>query len=70
MEAALEIISDLSDIRNMNILIGFIILDELKVHFLCEEELQEEVHQFSIFFKLKELIGEHGHTAADHQLSS
>lgn len=44
VEAALEIISDLRDIRNVNVLIGFIILDELEVHFLGEEELQEEVH--------------------------
>lgn len=70
MEAALEVIRDLRNIRHMDVLVGLVILDELKVHLLSEEELQVEVHQFGIFLELKEVIGEHAHTAADHELSS
>lgn len=70
MEAALEVVGDLSDIGNVDVLVGLIILDELEVHFLGEEELQEEVHQLGVFLKLEEVVGEHGHTTADHQLSS
>lgn len=66
MEATLKVIRNLRNIRNMDILVGLIILHELKVHLLCEEELQEEIHQFSIFLELKEVICEHGHTAADY----
>lgn len=66
MEATLKVISDLRNIRNMHILVRLIILHELEVHLLREEELQEEIHQLSVFLELKEVIREHGHTSADY----
>jgi hypothetical protein len=45
MEAALKVVSYLSDVRNINVLIAFIIVfREIKVDFLCEEKFQEKVH--------------------------
>lgn len=45
MEATLQIISYLSNIRNVHILVIFIVIFcELEIYFLGEEEFQEEVH--------------------------
>jgi hypothetical protein len=45
MEATLEIVCYLSNIRNINILIVLVVIFcELEINFLTEKELQEEVH--------------------------
>jgi hypothetical protein len=45
MKATLEIVSYLSNIRNINILIVLVIIfSKLEINFLTEKELKEEVH--------------------------
>ena len=48
MEAALEIIGYLCDVRHVDILDAVVVPlpGELKIDFLREEELQEELHEF------------------------
>ena len=71
MEAALQIIRYLSDIRHVHVLVTLIVVfGELEINFLGEEEFQEEVHQFTILLLLEILVSEHRDTAADHQFPS
>ena len=70
MEAALEIIGYLCDVRHVDILDSVVVPlpGELKIDFLREEELQEELHEFRVLFLLEVLVREHEHASADQQL--
>jgi uncharacterized membrane protein YfhO len=71
MEAALQVISNLSNVRHLDILIAFvIILGELEVHLIREEVFEEEVHQFGILFLLEVVVIEHAYAATNNQLAS
>lgn len=65
MEATLEVISNLCDIRHVDILaVLVVIFGEFKIHLLGEEEFEEEIHQFGVLLLLEVLISEHHHTSA------
>lgn len=71
MEATLQTIGNFCNIRHMSVLWHFIvILWELKVHFLGEEKLQEEVHDLCIFLLIEVVIREHRDTATHYELAS
>lgn len=70
VEATLEVIGDFGNIRHIDILVLLIVFGELKIHLLCEEVLQEEVHQLGIFFLLEVVVSEHRNTTTDHKFSS
>lgn len=67
MEAALQTIGDLCNIRHISILRHFIIiLRELEVHLLGEVKLEEEVHDLCVFLLIKVIISEHGDASTDY----
>ena len=70
MEAALEVVSNFSNIRHIDILVLFIVFSELEVHLLREEIFKEKVHQFSVFLLLEVIVSEHGYTSTNHQLTA
>lgn len=70
MEAALEVVCNFSDIRDVDVLVLFIVLGELEVDLLREEVLQEEIHQLGILLLLKVVVSKHRDAAANHQLTA
>lgn len=71
MEATLQIISNFGNIRDMIVLNRLSILfGELKLDLVSEKELDEKVHNFTIFFIFKEVICKHFHTACYQQFTA
>lgn len=71
MEAALKTISNLGNIWNIHILcILIVVFGKLEVHFLSEEEFQEEFHDLCILLLVEVFISKHGDTSAHYQLTS
>jgi hypothetical protein len=71
METAFKVISDLSNVWNIDILIVLVIIfGKLEVDFLSEKELKEEIHQLAVLLLLEVVIGEHHNTSANDQFSS
>jgi hypothetical protein len=68
VEATLEVVSNFSNIRHIHILVLFVVFCEFEVHLLREEIFKEKVHQFSVFFLLEVIVGEHGDTSTNNQL--
>lgn len=66
MEAAFEAVCDLCDIGHVEILSVFVVVfGEFEVDFLGEEEFEEEIHEFSVFFLFEVIVSEHHDAAAD-----
>ena len=57
MEAALEVVRNLSNVRNMIILnwLG-IFFCKLKLNLASEQKLNEEIHNFAVLFIFKVLV--------------
>ena len=64
MEATLQAISDLSDIRNIWIFLHLaIVFSKLEFYLVGEEEFQEEVHYLAVLLLLEVIIGKHSYTS-------
>lgn len=62
METTFKVISNLSNIRYIDIFIVLVIITrEIKINLLTEEVFQEKVHEFTILFLFKVVIIEHGY---------
>ena len=67
METAFKVISDLSNIWNIDILIVFVIVfGKLEVNFLSKKEFKEKVHQLAILLLLKIVICEHHNASTNN----
>ena len=68
LETTLQIVCNLSNVRHVVVLRVLVVLFcELELHFISQEELYCEVHDFLIFLRLKVVVIEHVHTATNHQ---
>lgn len=62
METTFEVISNLGNIRYIDIFVVLVIITrEIKINLLAEEVFQEKVHQLTILFLFKVIIIEHGY---------
>ena len=71
METTFQIVSDLSDVRDVWTVGRFVfVFRKLEIDFFSEEIFEEEVHEFRVFFLFKVVVAEHHDTAADDEFSS
>ncbi len=68
LETTFQVISNFSNVRNIVVFwILVVTFGELELNFFSQEELDHEIHDFLVFFRLKVIIIEHVDTTADHQ---